>query len=119
LPQHAALPGGQAQGAGTFRPVEIVQIAQIRRSGPLRAHRLHGLFEERGAAAANLAQHEQVVIRLIHAKSESGGNFGALLTDPGQCMFQQSRSIGKPQGVGINGEAQFVSSQIRDRHGRV
>jgi len=72
-----------------FRSVEVVQITEVRRGGPENGARLHGLFEQRRTAAADLSQHEQVVIRLVHAESEMSRDFRPFLADPRRGVFQQ------------------------------
>ncbi len=116
LAQQAPLPGGQAQRARAFRRIEVVQIAQVGRRRPACRRLLHRLPEQRRAAAADLAQHEQVVIRLIHAEAEAGGLLRALLPDPRQRMFQQFGSVVEPELIGIDSEAQLGGCQVRDRH---
>ncbi len=111
LPQQSPLPGRQAQCARSFRRVKVVQIAQVRRHRPARGGNLHRLLEQRGASAADLAQHEQVVIRLIHAEPEAGGFFRALLPYPRQRVFQQFGRVGKAQRIGSDGEAKFGGGQ--------
>ena len=105
LAQHTALPCGQAQGAGALGGIEVVQVAQVRGDAALRGGLLHGLVQQRGAATADLAQHEQVVVGLLHAQTKACGGFGALLADPGQGQVLQLGGAGKAQAVGGNGQA--------------
>ena len=119
LAQQAALAGGQAQGAGTLRRVEMVEVAEIRRGGPAGRSLLHGLTEQGGTATADLAQHEQVVVRLGHLQAEVHRGFRPFLTDPGQGLVLQGRGVGKPQGIGVDGQAQGLGGQSAGGHGRI
>jgi Tfp pilus assembly protein FimT len=71
LAQLAALPRGHAQRSRLFRCIEVVQIAQVRWCRPGGGHRQHLLAHQRSTTAANLAQHKQVVVRLLHAQPEA------------------------------------------------
>ena len=116
LPQQPSLPGRQAQRARSFRRIEVVQIAQIGRHRFVCGACLHRLLEQRRAPAADLAQHKQVVIRLVHAESEACRHFRAFLPNPRQRIFQQFRSIGESQRIGNDGEAQLGGRQFQYRH---
>jgi len=61
LAQQSALARRQAQCARALRCVEVVQVAQVGRHGAPRGLGQHGLVQQRGAAAAHVAQHEEVV----------------------------------------------------------
>ncbi len=95
LAQLAPLPGRQAQRHRPFRGIEVVQIAQVRRHQALDGTPLHRLPEQGSATAADFAQHEQVIVRLVHPQAETGGRFGAFLADPGQRQVEQLGSIGE------------------------
>ena len=71
------------------------------------------------AAAADFAQHEQIVIGLVHAQAEAGGHLGPFLPDPWQRVVEQFRGVGKAERGRIEGEAEFGGSQFQDRHGWV
>jgi hypothetical protein len=86
------------QGLGPFRGSKFVEIAEIRRGRAPGRGLDHGLMEQRGAAAADLAKHEQVVIGLVHVEAEVGRAFRPLLADPGQGLVEQFGGVGKPQG---------------------
>ena len=88
LTQQSSLAGRQAQCARSFRRIEVVQVAQVGRHCFACGSRLHRLLEQRRTSAADFAQHEQVVIRLIHPEPEAGGLFRARLPDPRQRIFQ-------------------------------
>ena len=84
LPKLAPLPGWHAQRARPVGRLEVVQVAQVGRHGPLGGDGLGQLSQQRGASAPHLAQHKQVVVGLLHGKAKARGLFGAFLTDPGQ-----------------------------------
>ncbi len=116
LPQQPSLAGRQAQRARSFRCIEVVQIAQVGRHRLARGSRLHRLPEQRRTPAADLAQHEQVVVRLVHRETEARGRFGTLLADPRQGLPDQFGCVGEPERIGSDGEAQLGGSQFLDRH---
>ena len=53
------------------------------------SHFLHQLSQQLGSPTAHFAQNKQVEIGLSHAKTEMGGDFCPLMTDPKQRMRDQ------------------------------
>ncbi|OQC03505.1 MAG: hypothetical protein BWX79_02624 [Alphaproteobacteria bacterium ADurb.Bin100] len=118
LAQLAPLPGGHSQGARALGRVEVVQVAQVRRHGPAGRHGLHQLLQQRGAPAADLAQHKQVVAGLLQGEPKASRGFGPLLADPGQGVAQQLGGVDKAELRGVEGEPQLAGGQAGYRHGR-
>ncbi len=117
LAQVLALAGGQAQRARALGGLEVVQVAQVRRHGALGGGGLHGLAQERAAPAAHLAQHEQVVVRLLHGQAKPRSRFGALLANPGQVQVLQFAGVSKAQALGRNAQPQLLGGEGGGRHG--
>lgn len=106
LAQQAAPAGRQAQRDGMLRRLEVVEVAEVRGHRPAGGFPGHHLAQQRGAPAADFAEHEQVVVRLRHLQSEPRSLLGPRLPDPGQRFLQQLGRLGKPQRRGIDAQAQ-------------
>ena len=111
LPEQPALAGRQAQRARSLRRIEVVQIAQVGRHCFARGGRQHRLPEQRRTPAADLAQHEQVVVGLVHRETEARGRFGTVLADPRQGLPDQFGCVGEAQRIGSNGESELGGCQ--------
>ena len=118
LAQQAPLSRRQAQGAGALGGVKVVQVAQVRWHRAQRRRLLHGLVQQCGAAAAHLAQHKQVVVRLLQPQAKTGGRLGALLANPGQGQVPQIGRAGKTQTVGGDAQAQLGRGKWDSGHGQ-
>ncbi|MDV7402388.1 hypothetical protein RZS08_63790, partial [Arthrospira platensis SPKY1] len=97
--------------------VEVVQVAQVGWHRPGGGFLSSELGQERRAAAADLAEHEQVVVGLVHGQAETGGLFGALLADPGHGLAQQFAGVGERQRGGIDDQSQLFGFGRVEGHG--
>lgn len=119
---HAALLPDQSEVAGLGQGAQggegllflglVVRLDALAVGLEVRGHRPaggfpgHHLAQQRGAPAADFAEHEQVVVRLRHLQSEPRSLLGPRLPDPGQRFLQQLGRLGKPQRRGIDAQAQ-------------
>lgn len=119
---HAALLPDQSEVAGLSQGAQggegllflglVVRLDALAVGLDVRGHRPaggfpgHHLAQQRGAPAADFAEHEQVVVRLRHLQSEPRSLLGPRLPDPGQRFLQQLGRLGKPQRRGIDAQAQ-------------
>ncbi len=114
--QLAALAGGQAQRARALGRIEVVQVAQVGRGRAPGGGSLHFLLQQGRAPGADVAEHEQVVVRVVEPEAEAGRSQRALLADPGQFLLRQFGCVGKAELGGIELQAQLGGSESDGGH---
>ncbi len=116
LAQLASLAGGQAQRARALGRIEVVQVAQVGRGRTPGSGGLHLLLQQGRAPGADVAEHEQVVVRVVEPEPEAGRGQRALLADPGQFLLRQFGRVGKAELGGIELQAQLGGSESDGGH---
>ena len=64
----------------------------------------------------DVAEHEQVVVRVVESEAEAGRGQRALLTDPGQFLLRQFGCVGKAELGGIELQAQLGGGESDGGH---